>query len=163
MNRNRVIFRIAVILANVAIILLSAAIVAAQNQKREMVVNGRDVTILVSVDPHNDRTREIATKLQPEDFTVLEEKQKQRIISVKRASESPPIIAVLIQDDLVSGVSNEIAGIKEFIRHLPEGSRVMTAYLTAGSLRVTQNFTTDRMRAAESLRIVRPLRQGRAV
>jgi VWFA-related protein len=154
MNRNSVIFRIAVILANVAIVLISAAIVVAQDQKREVVVNGRELTILVTVDPHNDRTREIATKLQPEDFTVLEEKQKQRIISVKRASESPPIIAVLIQDDLVSGVSNEIAGIKEFIRHLPEGSRVMTAYLTAGSLRVTQKFTTDRMRAAESLRIV---------
>jgi VWFA-related protein len=154
MNRNRVAFRMAATVSTVAIILLSAAIVVAQSQKREVVVNGRDVTILVTVHPHNDRVREIATKLQPEDFTVLEEKQKQRIISVKRASESPPIIAVLIQDDLISGVSNEIAGIKEFIRQLPEGSRVMTAYLTAGSLRVTQDFTMDRARAAESLRIV---------
>jgi VWFA-related protein len=154
MNRNNVIFRIAMIVASVAIIFLSAEIVGAQNQKSEMVVNGRNVTILVTVDPHNDRTREIAAKLQPEDFAVLEEKQKQRVLSIKKASESPPIIAVLIQDDLVSSVSNEIAGVKEFIRHLPEGSRVMTAYLTAGSLRLTQDFTTDRMRAAESLRIV---------
>ena len=154
MDRNRVAFRIAATVANVAIIFLFATIVVAQSQKREVAVNGRDVTILVTLDPHNDRAREIATKIQPEDFTVLEEKQKQRIVSVKRASESPPIIALLIQDDLVSGVSNEIAGIKEFIRELPEGSRVMTAYLTAGSLRVTQDFTTDRMRAAESLRIV---------
>jgi VWFA-related protein len=154
MDRNRVAFRIAATVAIVAIIFLFATIVVAQSQKREVAVNGRDVTILVTVDPHNDRAREIATKLQPEDFTVLEEKQKQRIVSVKRASESPPIIAVLIQDDLVSGVSNEIAGIKKFIRQLPEGSRVMTAYLTAGSLRVTQDFTTDRARAAESLRIV---------
>jgi VWFA-related protein len=154
MNRNNVIYRIAMIVVSVAIMFLSAEIVGAQNQKGEVVVNGRNVTILVTVDPHNDRTREIAVKLQPEDFAVLEDKQKQRILSIKKASDSPPIIAVLIQDDLVSSVSNEIAGVREFIRHLPEGSRVMTAYLTAGSLRLTQDFTTDRMRAAESLRIV---------
>jgi len=33
-------------------------------------------------------------------------KTKQRIVSVKRASEAPPIIAVLIQDDLVPLVNN---------------------------------------------------------
>jgi VWFA-related protein len=154
MNRKNVIFRIAMIVASVAIIFLSARIVVGQNQKGELVINRRNVTILVTVDAQTDRTREIAAKLQAEDFAVLEEKQIQRIISVKKASESPPIIAVLIQDDLVSSVSNEIPAVKEFIRHLPEGSRVMTAYLTAGSLRLTQNFTTDRMRAAESLRIV---------
>jgi hypothetical protein len=60
----------------------------------------------------------------------------------------------VIQDDLVSRVNNEIQGIKTFIRQLPEGSRVMTAYITTGSLRVTQDFTTDLVRAAESLRIV---------
>jgi hypothetical protein len=51
--------------------------------------------------------RNTSHKLQPEDFTILEEKQKQRVISVKRASEAPPNIAVLIQDDLVSRVSKE--------------------------------------------------------
>jgi hypothetical protein len=51
--------------------------------------------------------RNTSHKLQPEDFTILEEKQKQRVISVKRASEATPIIAVLIQDDLVSRVSKE--------------------------------------------------------
>lgn len=30
----------------------------------------------------------------------------------------------------------------------------MTAYISAGSLRVTQDFTTDRMRAADSMRII---------
>jgi hypothetical protein len=51
MNRNRATFRIAAILANVAIIILSATMVVAQNQKREVAVNGRDVTILLTVDP----------------------------------------------------------------------------------------------------------------
>jgi hypothetical protein len=34
-------------------------------------------------------------------------RNKNIVISVKRASEAPPIIAVLIQDDLVSRVSKE--------------------------------------------------------
>jgi hypothetical protein len=143
---------IVVVLTSIAIIFIST--VSGRAQTRGMGGGNSDVTILVTAHPHNERAREIAAKLQPEDFTVLEEKQKQRIISVKRASEAPPIIAVLIQDDLVSRVSNEIAGIKDFICSLPEGWRVMTAYIRAGSLRVAQDFTTDRMRAAESLRIV---------
>ncbi|MCI0393037.1 MAG: hypothetical protein MOB07_30260 [Acidobacteria bacterium] len=154
MNSDRANIRIAVVLTSIAIIFLSTGGVIAKIQTVGTGSSNRDVTILVTAHPHNERAREIAAKLQPEDFTVLEEKQKQRIISVKRASEAPPIIAVVIQDDLVSRVSNEIAGIKDFIRRLPEGSRVMTAYITAGSLRVAQDFTTDRMRTAESLRIV---------
>lgn len=128
---------------------------SARQKQSDVSVDGREVTILVTAHPHSDRKRAEALKLRPEDFAVREEKQPQKIISVKRATEAPPIIAVLLQDDLQSRVNNEIKGIKEFIRRLPEGSRVMTGYLTAGSLRVTQDFTTDRERAAESLRIIK--------
>jgi hypothetical protein len=72
-----------------------------------------------------------------------------------RPSEATPIIELLIQDDLVPGVNNEIEGLRGLIRSLPEGSRVLTGYITAGSLSVTQDFTTDRNRAAASLRILR--------
>jgi hypothetical protein len=65
----------------------------------------------------------------------------------------PLNIAILIQDDLTSQVANEIGVTKEFIRALPEGSRVMVAYITAGRLQVRQAFTTDLNRAAKSLRI----------
>jgi hypothetical protein len=154
MNCDRPNYRVAVVFIFIAIIVLSTVSVIAKIQTSGTRSGNRDVTILVTAHPHNDRAREIAAKLQPEEFTVLEEKQKQRIITVKRASEAPPIIAVVIQDDLVSRVSNEISGIRDFIRRLPEGSRVMTAYITAGTLRVAQDFTTDRTCAAESLRIV---------
>jgi VWFA-related protein len=154
MNLDKEMRRSAMTLIIGALIFSLAGTVAAQGQKGEVTVAGPEVTILVTAHPHNDRAREIAAKLQPNEFTVTEEKKKQRIVSVKRASEAPPIIAVLIQDDLEPRVNNEIAGIKNFIRQLPEGSRVMTAYITAGSLRVTQDFTTDTKRAAESLRII---------
>jgi hypothetical protein len=65
----------------------------------------------------------------------------------------PLNIAVLIQDDLVSQVSNEIGVTKEFIRSLPPGSRVMVGYITSGALQVRQPFTTDLQKAAKSLRI----------
>ena len=65
----------------------------------------------------------------------------------------PLNIAILIQDDLTSQVANEIGVTKEFIRSLPAGSRVMVAYITAGTLQVRQSFTTDLNRAAGSLRI----------
>ena len=154
MNYQKLTHRITIIIIATAVLFVLVASGRAQQKSNKVALNGHDVTILVTVHPHDDRTRAMAAKLQPEDFTVLEEKRQQRIISVKRPNEAPPIIAVLIQDDLVSRVNNEIRGIKDFIRHLPEGSRVMTGYVTAGSLRVTQDFTTDLTRAADSLRIV---------
>jgi hypothetical protein len=70
-------------------------------------------------------------------------------------SPAGPVVAVLIQDNLVPAVNNELEGLRNMIRSLPPGSRVMTAYITSGSLSVTQDFTSDRARAAASLRVLR--------
>jgi hypothetical protein len=67
----------------------------------------------------------------------------------------PLNIAILIQDDLVAQVGNEIGVTRDFIRSLPQGSRVMVGYITTGTLQVRQPFTTDLERAAKSLRIPR--------
>ncbi|HEY6660612.1 MAG TPA: hypothetical protein VI031_05710 [Pyrinomonadaceae bacterium] len=65
----------------------------------------------------------------------------------------PLNIAILIQDDLVSQVGNEIGVTRDFIRSLPQGSRVMVGYITTGTLQVRQPFTTDLETAAKTLRI----------
>lgn len=65
----------------------------------------------------------------------------------------PLNLAVLIQDDLVSQVGNELGVTRDFIRSLPQGSRVMVGYITTGALQVRQPFTTDLEKAAKSLRI----------
>lgn len=62
-------------------------------------------------------------------------------------------LAILIQDDLDSQVSNELGVTRDFIRSLPSGSRVMVGYITTGTLQVRQPFTTDLDQAARSLRI----------
>jgi hypothetical protein len=67
----------------------------------------------------------------------------------------PMSLAILIQDDLVSQVDNELDVTRAFIRSLPQGSRVMVAYITSGALQVRQPFTTDLEKAANSLRILR--------
>lgn len=68
---------------------------------------------------------------------------------------APLNLAILIQDDLTSQVSNELGVTRDFIRSLPQGSRVMVGYITMGSLQVRQSFTSDLDKAANSLRIVR--------
>ncbi len=66
----------------------------------------------------------------------------------------PVNVAILIQDDLVSHVSNELKLTGDFIRSLPQGSSVMVGYITAGSLQVRQPFTRDLNAAAKSLRVL---------
>jgi hypothetical protein len=65
----------------------------------------------------------------------------------------PLNLAILIQDDLIPQVGNELGVTRDFIRSLPEGSRVMVGYITAGTLQVRQPFTNDLEKAAKSLRI----------
>jgi len=77
-----------------------------------------------------------------------DENEQRRLQSIE-----PLNLAILIQDDLVSQVSNEIGVTRDFIRSLPQGSQVMVAYITAGTLQVRQPFTNDLDKAARSLRI----------
>jgi VWFA-related protein len=114
---------------------------------------GYEVTIPVTIDAHSKQERARAEQLQPEDFVVYEEKQLQPILAVRRPAESPLIVAVLLQDNLVAHVNNEIGGLKEFIHGLPDNSRVMIGYIGGMALLASQGFTTDRDRAADSLRI----------
>jgi hypothetical protein len=67
--------------------------------------------------------------------------------------EAPLNLAILVQDDLVSRVGTELEVTRDFIRSLPAGSRVMVAYIRAGSLQVRQAFTNDLEMAAKSLRV----------
>jgi hypothetical protein len=70
----------------------------------------------------------------------------------KARVEAPLNLAILVQDDLVSRVGSELEVTRDFIRSLPAGSRVMVAYVRAGSLQVRQAFTDDLEKAAKSLR-----------
>jgi VWFA-related protein len=142
--------------------LLACALFAAANPQKRDGGNGdggrvevrrdvRTVTIPVTLRLPDRAQKEEVSYL--EDLQVFEDGERQEILAVRGAGRSPLTLAVLIQDDLVSSVSNEIRGIAAFVRKLPPGSRVMVGYLSSGSLRVRQRFTNDLERAAKSLRI----------
>ena len=116
---------------------------------------GKEMSILVTAYPRGEKQREIAGKLQNNDFAVLEGKRTQRIISVKNSNEAPINLAVVVQYNLDWRINTEISVLKDFIRNLPENSQVMTAYLTVGGAIVTQELTANRTQAAESLRTIR--------
>ena len=112
----------------------------------------RSVTIPVTVRVRTDARR--AEELRPVDLTLLEDGERQEILSTRSAGDRSPLyLAVLVQDDLVTSVANEIRGLADFIRRLPEGSLVLVGYLRAGSVQIRQKFTSDLERAAKALRI----------
>lgn len=87
-------------------------------------------------------------------ITVQEDGEEQRILSIRAVGTDTPIsVAILIQDDVVTSISNEINALKDFIKRLPKGSRVLVGYIRSGSLEVRQKFTADLERASASLRI----------
>jgi VWFA-related protein len=90
-------------------------------------------------------------ELQMIDVTVTEDGEPQTVLSI-RAITSPLTLAILVQDDVVSSISNEIKPLRDFINRLPRGSRVLVGYLRTGSLQVRQKFTTDLDKAARALR-----------
>src|SRR5687768_9527982 len=77
------------------------------------------------------------SELQMVDLTVTEDGEPQTVLSIRAIGTSSPLtLAVLVQDDLVSSISNEIKPLREFLNRLPRGSRVMVGYLRSGSLQV---------------------------
>src|SRR5947207_11410401 len=86
------------------------------------------------------------------DYLLREDGDIQTPLSMRSREDSPMWLAILIQDDLVSSISNEMKGLSDFINHLPAGSRVMIGYIRSGTLDVRRKFTPDLERAAKGLR-----------
>ena len=79
--------------------------------------------------------------------------KKDKVRVAKARVRVPLNMAILVQDDLVPRVGNELDATRDFIRALPQGSRVMIGYITSGSLQVRQPFTDDLEKASGALRI----------
>lgn len=107
----------------------------------------RPVTIPVTIKVHKPEV-----EIRVVDLMVREDGDVQNLLSIRRPSDNPITLTVLLQDDLTSSVANETKGLAEFVRELPEGSRVMIGYIRAGSLQVRRKFTSDLGKAADGLR-----------
>src|SRR5687767_10202765 len=115
----------------------------------------RTMTIPISIFTKRELKQNQAEEFVQADRLIVEEDgDEQTILSIRSVTTTSLALAVLIQDDLSSGANLQLQNIKEFIRQLPRGSRVMVAYLRGGSLDVRQKFTEDLEKAAESIRII---------
>ncbi|MDQ3801595.1 MAG: hypothetical protein M3384_19405 [Acidobacteriota bacterium] len=123
------------------------------NRKRQQKV--RTVTIPISIFSEEELKKQIPQEfIEAGNIIVREEGEQQTILSIRSISETPMALAILIQDDVSSTVNLQLRLLGDFIRRLPRGSRVMVAYLRAGSIQVRQKFTDDLEKAANSLRII---------
>lgn len=115
----------------------------------------RTVTIPISIFTKKElREGQTEELVQADRLVVKEDKDEQQILSIRSVSDTPLSIAILVQDDLATNFNLQIDDIKQFIRGLPSGTRVMVAYLRGGSPQIRQRFTVDLEAAAKSIRIV---------
>jgi VWFA-related protein len=129
------------------VLLLSPQLSAGQGSSRRSRGAPRPVTVPVTIKVNNPET-----EIRVVDLMVLEDGEVQSKLSIRGPADNPVTLAVLLQDDLVSSIANEARGVADFIRTLPDGSRVMVGYIRSGSLQVRRRFTTDLERAATSVR-----------
>ena len=147
------IFRLLVLL--LFITLFSSLGFAQKKKKDKDKGKVRTMTIPVSI-----YTKEELKESQAKEFIeagniIVEENEKpQTILSIRSVRNTSLSLAVLIQDDLTGNINLQLKEIKNFIRNLPKGSRVMVAYLRSGKTQIRQKFTTDLEAAADSIRIV---------
>jgi VWFA-related protein len=143
---------LAILLFHFAILAFTAA---AQSETQSTQQNVRTVTIPISIFTKKELEQDQAQEyVQADRLTVKEDRDDQTILSIRSVSDSPLTVAFLIQDDLTSDFNLQLKSIRDFIKGLPRGSRVMVAYMRTGSLQVRQKFTEDLAKAADSIRIV---------
>ena len=109
----------------------------------------KPVTVPVTIRLRQER-REVEMRFV--DYILKEDGELQEILSIRKPSENPVTLAILMQDDLEPSVSTESKGMANFVRRLPTGSRVMIGYIRTGSLDVRRKFTTDLEKAAAGVR-----------
>lgn len=151
--------RLSKIISALVLIPFLFVFVSAQSDRKENSKNAeqkvRTVTIPISIFTKRELKANQTDEFVQADRLIVEENgDEQTILSIRSVTTTSLALAVLIQDDLSSEANLQLQNIKQFIRQLPKGSRVMVAYLRGGSLDVRQKFTEDLEKAADSIRII---------
>jgi VWFA-related protein len=142
------------------VVLLLASILVSVGFGQETNKKRQDERVRTMTIPISIFTKKEQKENRPEEFVqagdliVDENGDEQVILSIRSVTNTPLALAVLIQDDLSSESNLKLDEIREFIRSLPKGSRVMVAYLRTGTIQIRQKFTEDLDKAAKSLRII---------
>lgn len=122
---------------------------AGQERRRNSRDGVKSVVIPVTIRTKGNRMQR---ELEMVNFTVREDGEEMRKLSIRWLGNSPLTLSVLVQDGVVPSIGNEMKALGDFIRSLPEGSRVSVSYIRTSALDVRQKFTGDLERAANALR-----------
>jgi hypothetical protein len=134
-------------------LLMIATVTWAQSAEPKQQI--RTVTIPISIFTKTElKENQVGEYVQMDRLIVREDKEEQKVLSIRSVSDSPLSIAIVIQEDLSSNFNLQIKDIQAFIKALPRGSRVLVAYSRAGSVQIRQRFTDNLEQAAGALRIV---------
>ena len=126
-----------------------------KKQKKDDKAKVRTMTIPVSIFSKEElKENQAGEYIEAGEIIVKEDNDQQTILSIRSVTNTPLHIAVLIQDNLSTNVNLQLEEIKNFIKKLPPDSRIMVAYLRAGTTQIRQKFTTDLNKAADSIRAV---------
>src|SRR6266436_5624630 len=142
---------LAILIAAAASLLLIGQLVQGQSGQRDGKRSGgaKPVTVPVTIRLREPK-REVEMRFV--DLIIKEDGELQTILSIRKPSENPITLAILLQDDLVPSIANETKGMAGFVRRLQPGSRVMVGYIRTGTLDVRRKFTSDLEKAATGLR-----------
>ena len=136
------------VLSIASIVIFALIVGSADAQKRDGTRGtAKPVTVPVTI-----KLRGKTEEMLIVDLLVKEDGEVQQNLSIRRPSDNPISLAILLQDDLVSSIGTETKGIADFVRRLPNGSRVMIGYIRSGSLDLRRKFTSDLERVASGLR-----------
>lgn len=136
----------------VSLIAFSAFAIGQPPEQKQKV---RTMTIPISIFTKKElKEKQVEEYVQADRIVVKEDKDEQQILSIRSVSNSPLSIALVIQEDLTANFNLQLKDIKDFIRDLPKGTRIMVVYARSGTIEVRQRFTDDLKKAADSLRIV---------
>jgi len=126
-----------------------------KDKKQKTQQKVRTMTIPISIFTKQElKENQAGEFIEAGEIMVKEDNEPQTVLSIRSVTNTSLHIAVLIQDNLSSNVNLQLEEIKNFIKKLPSGSRVMVGYLRAGTTQITQKFTTDLEKAANSIRAV---------
>jgi len=139
----------------VSLILASAGSLYAQKKDQKQRSNVRTVTIPISIYRKSEAKQAQAEELiQLDRLIVKEDKEEQTLLSIRSVTNTPLSLAIILQEDLSQEVNLQLNDLREFIKRLPRGSRVMVGYIRGGTFRLRQRFTDNLERAAAALQIV---------
>lgn len=143
--------RMIVIAICVSYLFVLKAIAQTDTEKQRVRTVSIPISIYTKAELQQGQTEEL---LQVDRIQVFENGIEQQMLSIRSRADAVLSLAVLIQEDLTSEFNLQLRDLSQFVRNLPRGTRVMVAYMRAGSLDIRQKFTEDLDAAARSFRLV---------